>query len=62
MNINKFNFLDMYSQSFIIFITITIKLMRKVYLLRQREKSFDISYHINDKPLPTYNALDDPFL
>ena len=36
--------------------------MRKAYLLRQREKSFDITYHINDKPLPTYNALEDPYL
>lgn len=36
--------------------------MRKAYLLRQREKSFDITYRINDKPLPTYNALEDPFL
>lgn len=36
--------------------------MRKAYLLRKREKSFDISYHINDRPLPTYNALEDPYL
>lgn len=36
--------------------------MRKAYLFRQREKTFDISFHINDQPLPDYNALKDPYL
>lgn len=36
--------------------------MRKAYLFRDREKSFDISFHVNDKPLPIYNALKDPYL
>ena len=36
--------------------------MRKAILYRKREENFDITYHANDRPLPTYNALEDPFL
>lgn len=36
--------------------------MRKVIVNRQREQHFDISFRANDKPLPTYNALEDPYL
>ena len=36
--------------------------MRKAYLFKNREKSFNNSFHINDKALPSYNALKDPFL
>ena len=39
--------------------------MRKAHILRQnkeREKQFNNSYRINDKFLPNYNALHDPYL
>ena len=36
--------------------------MRKAIINRQREKQFDVTYRINDQPLPTYNALEDPYL
>ena len=36
--------------------------MRKAYMQKHREKSFDLSFHVNDKPLPTYNAYEDRFL
>lgn len=36
--------------------------MRKAIISRQREQAFDISYRANDRPLPTYNALEDPYL
>ena len=37
--------------------------MRKAILnQRRREENFDISYRANDKPLPSYNALEDPYL
>lgn len=36
--------------------------MRKGYRIREREKGFNLSYHINDQPLPEYNALKDPCL
>lgn len=36
--------------------------MRKAYSNRQKEKLFNNSYNVNDKLLPTYNALEDPYL
>ena len=36
--------------------------MRKAILNRQREQKFDNSYRANDQPLPSYNALEDPYL
>lgn len=36
--------------------------MRKAIVYRQRERQFDISYRANDQPLPSYNALQDPYL
>jgi len=36
--------------------------MRKAYSNRQKEKLFSNSFHVNEKFLPTYNALEDPYL
>ena len=39
-----------------------IILMRKAIIYRKREEQFNNSYRATDKPLPTYNALEDPYL
>ena len=59
MSINKYDFFDIYY-----LYHIRIKLMRKTHYNKQmqREKNFDLSFHVNDVPLPTYNAFKDPFL
>ena len=36
--------------------------MRRNYINRVREKTFNNTFHINEKCLPTYNAFEDPFL
>lgn len=38
--------------------------MSKGYYRKQheREKNFNNSFNVNEKFLPTYNALDDPYL
>lgn len=37
-------------------------MLRKVQLYKQRETSFKLAQNVNDVLLPSYNALQDPFL
>ncbi len=37
-------------------------MLRKLQLYKQREASFHLTQNVNDVLLPSYNALQDPFL
>lgn len=37
-------------------------MLRKFHFSKQREAAFKVSQHVNEVLLPSYNALQDPFL